>query len=40
LYAKGPLYKPWFIAKTPDKGHIIGLQKKSVAIYVIEEKRL
>jgi len=40
LYAKGPPHKPWFIAKTPDKGHIIGPQKKLVAIYVIGEERL
>jgi len=40
LYTGGPLYEPWFIAEAPDKDYIIGPQKKSVAIYVIEEKRL
>ena len=40
LYTKGLLHKPQFIAKVPDKGYIIGLQKKSVAIYAIEKKRL
>ena len=40
LYAGGPPHEPWFIAEAPDKGYIIGPQKKSVAIYTIEEERL
>ena len=40
LYAEGPPHKPWFIAETPDEGYIVGPQKKSVAIYAIEEERL
>ena len=35
LYAKGPPHEPWFIAEAPDKGYIVGLQKKSVAIYAM-----
>jgi len=39
LYARGPLYKPFFIAETPDDEYIIGLQKKSVAIYAMGKER-
>ena len=40
LYAKGPPHELWFIAEAPDKGYIVGPQKKSVAIYAIGEERL
>jgi len=40
LYAGESLYKLFFITETPDGEYIIGAQKKSVAIYVIEEERL
>jgi len=40
LYARGPLYKPFFNAKTPDDEYIIEPQKKSVAIYAMGEERL
>jgi len=40
LYAEGPLYEPWFISEAADEGYIVGPQKKSVAIYTMEEERL
>ena len=40
LYARGPPHEPWFIAEAPDEGYIVGPQKKSVAIYAMEEEKL
>jgi len=40
LYARESLYKLFFITETSDGEYIMGAQKKSVAIYAIEEERL
>ena len=40
LYAEGPPHKSWFISEAADDGYIVGPQKKSVAIYAMEEERL
>ena len=40
LHTGRPPHEPWFIAEAPDESHIVGPQKKSVAIYVMGEKRL
>ena len=39
LYAEEPPYELWFISEAADNGYIVGPQKKSVAIYVMGEKR-
>jgi len=40
LYTGGPPHEPWFISEGADEGYIVGSQKKSVAIYAMEEERL
>ena len=40
LYAEGPPHESWFISEAADDGYIVGPQKKSVAIYAMEEERL
>ena len=38
FYTGEPPHELWFIAEAPDKGHIIGPQKKSVVIYTMGKK--
>jgi len=40
LYTGGPSHEPWFISEAADNGYIVGLQKKSVAIYAMGEEKL
>ena len=40
LYIGGLSHEPWFISKAADNSYIVGLQKKSVAIYAMGEEKL
>ena len=39
LYARGLPHELWFIAEALDEDYIVGPQKKSVAIYAMEEEK-